>query len=74
MPMPKDLPSSPQQHEHNKIRVLHHEPPVSSGHTNALMENFFSTLKTELVYRNSWRTREDAENALFAYTYIETSH
>ncbi|MFC9964568.1 IS3 family transposase [Nocardia ignorata] len=28
---------------------------------------FFSTLKTELVYRNSWRTREDAENAMFGY-------
>ncbi|WP_162256246.1 IS3 family transposase, partial [Nocardia sp. Root136] len=39
---------------------------------NALVENFFSTSKTELVYRKSWRTREDAENALFAY--IETSH
>ncbi|WP_157187556.1 IS3 family transposase [Nocardia vinacea] len=36
------------------------------------MGNFFSTLKTELVYRNSWRTREDAENALFSY--IEKSH
>ena len=34
---------------------------------NALMEGFFSTLKTELVYRNSWRTRDEAENALFAY-------
>ncbi|GAY08498.1 IS3 family transposase [Pseudonocardia sp. N23] len=31
------------------------------------MENFFSALKTELVYRTSWRTREQAENALFAY-------
>ena len=31
------------------------------------MENFFSTLKTELVYRKSWRTREEAENELFAY-------
>lgn len=27
------------------------------------MENSFSTLKTELVYRRSWRTREEAENA-----------
>jgi len=35
--------------------------------TNALMENFWSTLKIELVYRNSWRTRDEAENALFAY-------
>ncbi|WP_327119080.1 IS3 family transposase [Nocardia sp. NBC_01730] len=31
------------------------------------MEKFFSTLKTELVSRNSWRTKEDAENALFTY-------
>jgi putative transposase len=30
------------------------------------MENFFSTLKTELVYRHSWTTRNEAENALFA--------
>lgn len=36
------------------------------------MENFFSTLKIELVYRRSWRTRDEAENAIFAY--IETSH
>jgi putative transposase len=34
---------------------------------NALMENFWSTLKIELVYRNSWRTRDEAENAIFAY-------
>lgn len=40
---------------------------VGDSYDNALMENFFSTLKTELVYRTSWRTREQAENALFAY-------
>jgi putative transposase len=40
---------------------------VGDSYDNALMENFFSTLKTELVYRNSWRSREEAENALFAY-------
>ncbi|WP_268793545.1 DDE-type integrase/transposase/recombinase [Nocardia sp. Root136] len=45
---------------------------VGDSYDDALMENFFSSLKTELVYRNSWRTREDAENAWFAY--IETSH
>jgi transposase InsO family protein len=27
----------------------------------------FYTLKTELVYRRSWRTREDTENELLAY-------
>jgi hypothetical protein len=31
------------------------------------MENFFSTLKIELVYRRSWRTRDEAENGLFRY-------
>jgi putative transposase len=31
------------------------------------MENFWSTLKTELVYRASWRTRDEPENAIFAY-------
>jgi putative transposase len=40
---------------------------VGDSYDNALMENFFSTLKTELVYRSSWRTRDEAENALFAY-------
>jgi transposase InsO family protein len=40
---------------------------VGDSYDNALMENFFSTLKTELVYRNSWRTRNEAENALFGY-------
>lgn len=45
---------------------------VSMGSTgdsydNALMENFWSTLKTELVEGNAWRTRAEAENALFVY-------
>ncbi|AYF29984.1 hypothetical protein CSH63_21415 [Micromonospora tulbaghiae] len=31
------------------------------------MENFWSTLKIELVYRTSWRTRDEAVNAIFAY-------
>ncbi|MEU6024259.1 IS3 family transposase, partial [Micromonospora sp. NPDC047134] len=34
---------------------------------DALMENFWSTLKIELVYRTSWRTRDEAENAIFTY-------
>jgi putative transposase len=40
---------------------------VGDSFDNALMENFWSTLKIELVYRNSWRTRDEAENAIFAY-------
>ncbi|MFC4016627.1 transposase, partial [Micromonospora sp. GCM10011542] len=40
---------------------------VGDSFDNALMENFWSTLKIELVYRNSWRTRDEAENAIFTY-------
>jgi putative transposase len=37
---------------------------VGDSYDNALMENFWSTLKIELVYRKSWRTRDEAENAI----------
>lgn len=40
---------------------------VGDSFDNALAENFFSTLKIELVYRTSFRTREQAELALFRY-------
>jgi transposase InsO family protein len=40
---------------------------VGDSYDNALMENFFSTLKIELVYRHAWRTRDEAENELFRY-------
>jgi putative transposase len=40
---------------------------VGDSYDNALAENFFSTLKLELVYRTSFRTREEAELALFRY-------
>jgi transposase InsO family protein len=31
------------------------------------MENFWSTLKIELVYRTSRRTRDEAEDAILEY-------
>jgi hypothetical protein len=34
---------------------------TGDSYNNALMENFWSTLKTELVYRTSLRTRQEAE-------------
>jgi hypothetical protein len=37
-----------------------------------MAESFFSSLKTELIYRHSWTSRHDAELAIFAW--IETSH
>jgi len=40
---------------------------VGDSYDNALAENFFSTLKVELVYRTSFPTREEAELALIRY-------
>jgi putative transposase len=34
---------------------------------NAVAESFFSTLKTELVYRHAWPTRAAASNAVFEF-------
>jgi putative transposase len=36
-------------------------------HDNAVMESFFGTLKQELVYRRTYKTREEAQRSLFAY-------
>jgi hypothetical protein len=40
---------------------------VGDSFDNALADNFFSTLKVELVYRTSFRTREQADLELFRY-------
>jgi transposase InsO family protein len=40
---------------------------TGDSYDNALMENFWSTLKIELVFDNTWQTQAEAENALFAY-------
>jgi transposase InsO family protein len=37
------------------------------AHGNALAEKLWSTIKIELVYRSSWRTRDEADQALFRY-------
>jgi transposase InsO family protein len=34
---------------------------------NAVAESFFATLKTELLHRHSWRTRQEARTAIFEY-------
>jgi len=34
---------------------------------NAVTESFFKTLKTELVYNEHYRTREEARHSLFEY-------
>jgi putative transposase len=41
--------------------------PVGDRFDNALVEDFISTQKVELVYRASFRTCEEADLALFRY-------
>lgn len=40
---------------------------VGDSYDNALMENFWSTLKVELIYRKDWATTEQLETELFLY-------
>ncbi len=40
---------------------------VGSAYDNALAESFVATLKTELLYRNGWPTRQAARTAVFEY-------
>ena len=40
---------------------------VGSAYDNALAESFVATLKTELLYRHSWLTRECTRTAIFEY-------
>jgi transposase InsO family protein len=40
---------------------------VGDSYDNAMAESFFSSLKTELIYRQTWTSRPDAELAIFAW-------
>ena len=40
---------------------------VGSAYDNALAESFLATLKTELLYRNTWPTRRASRTAIFEY-------
>jgi putative transposase len=40
---------------------------AGSAYDNALAESFVATLKTELLYRASWPTRQTARTAIFEY-------
>ncbi len=35
---------------------------------NAVVESFFASLKTELVYRRQFQSRQEAQTAIFAYS------
>lgn len=52
MPTPKDLPSSPQQHDNHKVTPSTSLPRNHlSGHTNAAAESLNSLYKRELIDR-----------------------
>jgi hypothetical protein len=40
---------------------------AGSAYDNALAESFVATLKTELLYRASWPTRQTVRTAIFDY-------
>ncbi len=50
---------------------MQHEPlePLRTGncYDNAVMESFWGTLKTELVYHEKYKTREEARQSIFEY-------
>ena len=57
--------------EYQALLAKHHMLASFSGvgccYDNAPMESFWATLKTELIYRAHYRTRQEAKNAIFAY-------
>ena len=34
---------------------------------NSMVETFFKSIKAELIWRNHWETRHQAERAIFQY-------
>jgi transposase InsO family protein len=71
MPMPKDLPSSLQQHGRCYRSAFYvRKLQLPSGHTNALAESFFAALKNELVHRTVFPTRRHARRAIAEYVEV----
>ena len=58
-------------HDYQKILRQHGFRVSMSGtgncYDNAAVETFFKTIKAELLWQRSWRTRRDAEMAIFEY-------
>ena len=66
--MPKDLPSSLQQHGRCYHSVFYiRKLQLPSRHTNAQAESFNATLKVERVNRTVYPTREDARKDVARY-------
>ncbi len=59
--------------DYQRLIKAHHMIPSMSGkgncYDNAMVETVFKTIKSELVWRTSFQTRRQAENAIRGYTY-----
>jgi transposase InsO family protein len=69
MPMPKDLPSSLQQHGRCYRSAFYiRKLQLPSGHTNALAESLIGLYKTELIKpRGPWHTIREVDVATAAW-------
>ncbi|MEV0186107.1 integrase core domain-containing protein [Streptomyces sp. NPDC050625] len=66
--MPKDLPSSPQQHGDCSTSVFYIRTSQSpSGHTNALAESFWQGLKRETMHQRLFSTMGQARLEIFQW-------
>ena len=58
-------------HDYQKILREHGFKASMSGkgncYENAAIETFFKTIKAELIWRRTWKTRRQAETAIFQY-------
>ena len=58
-------------HDYRKVLREHGLQASMSGkgncYDNAAVETFFKTIKAELIWRKSWKTRRQAETAIFQY-------
>ncbi len=43
------------------------ESHLGNCYDNSMVETFFKTIKAELIWRNRWETRRQAEGAIFQY-------
>ena len=51
----------------SKYSIIQSMSGKGNCYDNAVAESFFHTLKTELVYHENYRTRNQAKNSLFEY-------
>ena len=49
----------------SKCRITQSMSRKGRCHDNAVAESFFGTLKNELIYQNSYKTKDDAKSSIF---------